>query len=111
MIGETTETYFTLNSRSLSPDMDGFEDLLIMRYHFPGPDYLSTIKIYNLEGREMKTIINHKTLGSEGAVVWDGSDQHDEVLPIGVYLVFIECISPEGKIHREKLSVLLAEHL
>ena len=49
--------FFTLNSRSLSPDMDGFEDLLILRYKFPEADYLSTIKIFNIEGKEMKTLI------------------------------------------------------
>ena len=104
-----SDMFFSLNTRSLSPDMDGFEDLLILRYQFPGADYLSTIKIFNIEGREMKTIINNKTLGTEGAIVWDGTDANGEVLPIGVYLVLIECMSPEGEIRREKLSVLLSE--
>lgn len=103
--------FFTLNSRSLSPDMDGFEDLLILRYKFPEADYLSTIKIFNIEGKEMKTLINNKTLGTDGAIVWDGTGQNDEVLPIGVYLVLIECLSPSGELRREKLSILLAESL
>jgi hypothetical protein len=106
-----TDLFFNLNSRSLSPDMDGFEDLLILRYKFPEADYLSTIKIFNIEGKEMKTLINNKTLGTEGAIVWDGTDQNAEVLPIGVYLVLIECLSPSGELRREKLSILLAESL
>jgi hypothetical protein len=106
-----TDLFFNLNSRSLSPDMDGFEDLLILRYKFPEADYLSTIKIFNIEGKEMKTLINNKTLGTEGAIVWDGTDQNAEVLSIGVYLVLIECLSPSGEIRREKLSILLAESL
>jgi flagellar hook assembly protein FlgD len=103
--------FFALNSRSLSPDMDGFEDLLILRYKFPEADYLSTIKIFNIEGKEMKTLINNKTLGTDGAIVWDGTGQNAEVLPIGVYLVLIECLSPSGELRREKLSILLAESL
>lgn len=106
-----TDMFFNLNSKSLSPDMDGFEDLLILRYKFPETDYLSTIKIFNIEGREMKTLINNKTLGTEGSVVWDGTNNSGEVLPIGVYLVLIECMSPNGELRREKLSVLLAETL
>ena len=59
----------------------------------------------------MKTLINNKTLGTEGSVVWDGTNNSGEVLPIGVYLVLIECMSPSGELRREKLSVLLAETL
>ena len=110
-IAAQTDVFFNLNSKSLSPDMDGFEDLLILRYKFPETDYLSTIKIFNIEGREMKTLINNKTLGTEGSVVWDGTNNSGEVLPIGVYLVLIECMSPNGELRREKLSVLLAETL
>jgi hypothetical protein len=107
-IATQTDLFFSLNSKSLSPDMDGFEDLLILRYKFPETDYLSTIKIFNIEGREMKTLINNKTLGTEGSVAWDGTNNSGEILPIGVYLVLIECMTPNGELQREKLSVLLA---
>lgn len=110
-VATNTDLFFSLNSKSLSPDMDGFEDLLILRYKFPESDYLSTIKIFNIEGREMKTLINNKTLGTEGSVAWDGTNNSGEVLPIGVYLVLIECMSPNGELKREKLSVLLAAAL
>ena len=109
--GKPTELFFSLNSKSLSPDMDGYEDLLILGYKFPETNYLSTIKIFNIQGREMKTLINNKTLGTEGSVTWDGTNNSGEILPIGIYLVLIECMSPDGELRREKISVILAGSL
>jgi len=99
---------FSVNSRTFSPDMDGFEDLLILRYALPGPGYSATIRIYALSGVPVSTIANAETLASEGVLCWDGTNDRGSLMPSGIYVLLIECLHPDGKRIREKLSVVLA---
>lgn len=103
-----TEKYFSLQSKSLSPDMDGHEDLMILRYQLPKADYLSTIKIYDVQGKEILTLVDHKTLGTEGVIHWDGCSENGVMQSTGIYVVLIECLHPDGSIIREKMGVVLA---
>lgn len=103
-----TDKYFSVQSKSLSPDMDGHEDLMILRYQLPKADYLCTIKIYDVQGKEILTLVDHKTLGTEGVIHWDGCSENGHMQSTGIYVVLIECLHPDGSIIREKMGVVLA---
>jgi hypothetical protein len=103
--------YFTPHSRTLSPDQDGFEDLMVLRYKLPAPDYLATVMIYDVEGRLVRHLVNNLTLGTEGILSWDGTDAKSRKVPIGIYIVWIECMNPQGERIRQKLSVVVAERM
>ncbi len=103
-----TNSCFSPQSRSLSPDEDGFEDLMVLRYQLPGPDFLATVIIYDVEGRMIKHLANNVTLGAEGLLTWDGIDENGRKAPVGIYIVWIECINPSGERIRQKFSIVLA---
>lgn len=99
---------FSVISRTLSPDMDGFEDLMLLRYILPKPGFTATVRVYALNGLTVKTMVNAETLGSEGVLSWDGTNDGGTLMPPGIYVVLIECLHPDGTQIREKMSVVLA---
>ncbi len=102
------EQYFTLQNKTVSPDEDGFEDVLILNYHLPKPDYATTIKIFDIEGRLIRDWTNNATLGTEGFVSWNGTDYNQQKAAIGLYIVMIESIHPSGDRIKEKISCVVA---
>jgi len=106
-----TETYFNVQSKTLSPDEDGFEDVMVLRYALPAPDFAASVYIYDMEGRLIRHLVNNQTLGTEGILTWDGTDEQSQRTPVGIYIVWIECINAEGKRIREKLSIVVAARL
>ncbi len=100
--------YFSLQNKTVSPDEDGFEDLLIVNYNLPKQDYLTTITIFDTDGRLIRQWINNETLGTEGFVTWNGTDYNEQKAAIGMYILQIDCIHPDGSKIREKMSCVVA---
>ncbi len=100
--------YFSLQNKTVSPDDDGFEDVLILNYQLPKQDYATTIQIYDLEGRLVRQWINNETLGTNGFLSWNGTDYNQQKAAIGLYVLHIECTHPDGSKIREKLSCVVA---
>lgn len=100
--------YFNLQNTTVSPDNDGFEDVLILNYQLPKPDYATTIKIFDLEGRLIQDWANNTTLGTEGFLSWNGTDYNQQKAAIGIYIVMIESVHPNGDKIKEKMSCVVA---
>ncbi|MDP2176468.1 MAG: lamin tail domain-containing protein [Bacteroidota bacterium] len=105
-----SENYFYLDSKTLSPDGDGFEDFLILNYNLPSSDYALTMNIYNTEGVLIKKVVNNQTIGSDGFVTWDGTDYNQQKLPVGIYIIEIVAVSINSKqVIKQKISCVIAQ--
>jgi hypothetical protein len=111
MVPVKQDKYFTVQSKTLSPDEDGFEDVMILRYEVPGADYIANVLIYDVEGRQVRHLVNNMTIGTEGLLTWDGLDGNGQKTPIGIYIIWIECINGNGERIRQKMSVVVAGRL
>jgi hypothetical protein len=62
----------------LSPDNDGYQDVLTMTYHFDAPGFTGNMTVFDMAGREVVKLMENELLGTNGAVSWDGiqEDQH-----------------------------------
>jgi hypothetical protein len=78
----------SIEPNPFSPDGDGFEDDVVFRYTLPQIANL-TLKIYDVRGRLVKTLINGEPLVS-GAITWDGRDDRNRIVRVGIYLVWAE---------------------
>jgi hypothetical protein len=110
-LGQTkSEKYFYLESKTISPDGDGFEDFLTLHYQLPVGDYNLSINIYTAEGVFIKKVINNQSIGIEGFITWDGTDYNQQKAPIGIYVMEIVAFSIKTKeVLREKLSCVVAQ--
>ncbi|MEW6619827.1 MAG: lamin tail domain-containing protein [bacterium] len=69
--------------------------------------------IYDIRGREIKTLIDRENLlYGKNKVTWDGKDRENRVVPIGVYICYIEAINSISKsADAGKIVIIVAKKL
>jgi Lamin Tail Domain/CHU_C Type IX secretion signal domain len=101
----------TIIPELFSPDNDGFDDFTTIYYQFPEPGYVCNITIFDANGRPVRYLTRNALCGLKGYFRWDGLDEKNNKLPVGVYVVFTEIFNLQGKTKRFKNAVTLARRL
>ncbi|HON18554.1 MAG TPA: lamin tail domain-containing protein [Salinivirgaceae bacterium] len=99
---------FFLSSEVFSPDGDGYHDFLLINYQLANNGYFANIKIFEPSGRLIKDLVTNYSLGTQGAIKWDGTDNQNKKAPMGPYLIFIEYFNSAGDKKVEKIVVTLS---
>lgn len=106
-----TNEFIKLNSKSFSPDGDGFEDFLLIEYELEKPGYTGTLTMYDAEGRKIRTIVNNELLGLTGTIKWDGITNDGNSAKMGIYIVVFSVFHADGDVKRAKQTCYLAKIL
>ena len=93
----------TLAAERLSPDNDGFEDFLDIRYALPEAGFVATMTIFDSDGVPIKRLVRQQLIGSQGALRWDGDTDDGRRSRPGIYILYLELFSPGGETKRLKL--------
>ncbi len=101
----------TIEPAIFSPDNDGYQDLLTITYKFDEPGFVGTMKVFDLAGRELRTLMNNELLGTSGSTSWDGLMDGNEFARIGPYVVYMEAYDLAGNVEKFRKSVVLAHRL
>ena len=109
--GNMIEQVLEIPVTTLSPDADGFQDFLQMRYETDQPGYVLSAKIFDVEGREVFGWLNNELLGNKGAFKWDGVTNEGSRARIGIYIVWLELFDQAGNVNREKQTIVVAGRL
>ncbi|MFA7274996.1 MAG: lamin tail domain-containing protein [Crocinitomicaceae bacterium] len=100
---------FTLPSKVLSPDNDGFEDVLQIRYKMNETDLLANLFVYDEYGRLIRKLKENEYLATEGLFTWDGVNKDGNKASIGQYILVFEVFRPNGgMIFVDKKTCILA---
>jgi Lamin Tail Domain len=91
-----------------SPDNDGRDDVATLNYEFTEPGNVCNTIIFDANGRPVKNLVRNAVCGIKGYFRWDGLDEKNQPLPIGVYIVFTEIFNLKGKTKRFKNAITLA---
>jgi hypothetical protein len=94
-----------------SPDNDGHDDFLLIRYRFPEPGNVCNITIYDAAGRAVRHLIRNGICGTQGFYKWDGLDENSRPLRMGIYVMLAEVFNLQGKTRQFKKAVVLAKRL
>ena len=97
--------------KTFSPDNDGHDDVTTIQYRVSEPGYIANITIYDSQGRAIRYLVKNGTLGTSGLWNWDGLDESQKKLPIGIYIVYTEIFNLQGKTQHFKNAVVLARKL
>ncbi|NUO01235.1 MAG: lamin tail domain-containing protein [Saprospiraceae bacterium] len=100
--------FVTLINTTFSPDSDGVEDVLTFAYAVDKPGYAMNARVFDAAGREVRNLLNNLLLASEGILKWDGSANDGSRARLGIYVLWVELIHPEGNVERVKLPCVLA---
>jgi hypothetical protein len=87
---------FSFSSATVSPDNDGFEDILQVAYEMSEAGLLGTFTIYDDRGRKIRELFANELLGSSGNFNWDGVTDDNVKASIGTYVAVFEAFSLEG---------------
>lgn len=98
----------TLTNNTFSPDGDGNEDVLTFTYAVDKAGYAMNVRIFDAAGREVRNLVNNLLLASEGILKWDGATNDGSRARVGIYVLWVELVHPEGDVERIKLPCVLA---
>lgn len=89
---------FEYESATVSPDNDGYEDLLLVNYTLIEPSLLGRFTIYDDRGRLIKIVFDQELLGTNGVFSWDGVTDENVKARIGTYVGVFEAFSINGDV-------------
>ncbi len=89
---------FSFTSETISPDSDGFEDVLEINYEMSEPGLVADFTIYDDRGRKIATVFQSELLASSGTFIWDGTRDDNSKASIGAYVAVFEAFSTDGEL-------------
>ena len=71
---ETTENIL-VEPIVFSPNGDGFNDQLTIRFSLDKPGYIANVRIFDVIGRQLKFLVKNQSLAQEGSWTWKGDSE------------------------------------
>ena len=93
-----------------SPDGDGYNDICSIHYKFDNSGYSMNVKIFNSNGLLVKNLFNNNLVSGKGVIHWDGSDDNNRSVSIGIYIVQAEIFDLNGNVDRSRNVVVVARN-
>jgi len=90
----------TLGSSIISPNLDGFEDILLIEYHFPESGSVVNITIFDENGLVVKHLVKNGLCATNGNFIWNGLTDLGKLPSNGNYILLTEVFSLKGNIKK-----------
>lgn len=101
-----------LSSNTISPDGDGYQDVLLINYQLFEPELLGDLVIYDDKGRKIRTLLESHLLDTSGTIKWDGTRDDQTKASIGVYIIVFEAFNANsGATFKTRKTVTVAGRL
>jgi hypothetical protein len=95
-----------------SPDGDGVNDQTTISFELPFQSAKVRLRIYDRVGRVRNTVVDQETMGNQGSIIWNGRDEGGKILPMGVYILFLEATDDAtGRLVTSKKALTLVKRL
>ena len=109
--GEAAPGYFDIPEAVFTPDGDGQQDDLKIRYRMDKAGYSLKAAVFDTAGRVIKVIAGSELLGTEGWLSWDGDMEDGGKAGVGVYILGFHAFHPDGSSLRHRAACVLAGRL
>ncbi|MBC8323460.1 MAG: lamin tail domain-containing protein [Candidatus Marinimicrobia bacterium] len=101
-----------LEPNPFSPDGDGFDDLLYIKYKLPFEYGVISIQIFDVIGRTIAVPYWNMYTAQENIFTWDGKRKNGEAARIGVYIIKVKAADQaSSKTWEDIQTVVLAKQL
>jgi len=97
----------TVSPQPFSPDGDGHDDFAIIQFQVPAATATAQVKIFDVRGRLVHQLLNNKPVGATHEVLWNGRDEARQLLPTGIYIVYLQAIQASGGVLVEARTTLV----
>ena len=85
------------SSGRISPDNDGYEDMLVIDLNLEGYGNVVTVTVFNETGGFIRRIAENMLAGSNATIVWDATCRNGSLVERGIYIILIELFNDKGK--------------
>jgi len=104
---KVSDNILTKEEDHFSPNQDGYLDQFLVQYHLDKPGYVLRWRVFDAQGRPIKTDNTGVLTGTNGFVTWDGStDDNSRALP-GIFVIEFQFSHNDGSSKKEKISCVL----
>jgi hypothetical protein len=86
-----------LSSATITPDNNGYEDVLLIDFDLSGAGNVVTVTIYDERGGFVRRIAENFLAGERASLVWDATAGDGSLVRRGIYIIFIELFDAAGK--------------
>ncbi len=90
-----------------SPD-HGTSDFVQIQYHFDKGDWVANVRVYDQQGRLLKTLVSNETVSAEGFFRWDGDRDDGSKARMGYYMIWFEIFDSEGSVKTFRNRVIVS---
>lgn len=91
-----------------SPDNDGTDDFCFVQLNMAGPGFACNLTVFDASGRPVRYLLRNAILSTENRLRWDGMDENQRPVPMGIYIVFAQLFNLKGEIQESRQAVVLA---
>jgi flagellar hook assembly protein FlgD len=98
----STSDKVVFSSSKISPDNDGYEDLLVIRFTLTGNGNIVSVTVFDETGNYVKKIVTNMLAGPEASLIWDGTADDGSPVKTGIYIVLITLYDETGKTNKWK---------
>jgi hypothetical protein len=91
-----------LSSTRVSPDNDGYEDLLVIDFNLEGNGNVLNVSVFDENGKMVRNLADNLFAGSRASIVWDGTSGDGSLLRRGIYIILISVYDDTGKTEKWK---------
>lgn len=84
------------------------KDFTLIRYNFQHGGWIANVKVFDAEGRHIKTIAENQLLSAEGFMRWDGDRDDGHQSRIGYYMIQFEVFDDKGSMNVFRKGVAIA---
>ena len=94
-----------------SPNGDGFNDLLTIRFNLEKPGYIANVRIFDVAGRQVKFLVKNESLAQQGSWTWNGDSDSNQHLNLGVYIILVDLFYRDGHTKTFKKTCTLTDRM
>ncbi|MFO8030722.1 MAG: lamin tail domain-containing protein [Cyclonatronaceae bacterium] len=87
---KVSEHGLSLGPNPFSPNGNGMDDHLVIQYQLDDPDYLMHVRIFDRQGRIVRTLADGDHAGRSGTLIWDGRTDRGLMNRTGLYIIHFE---------------------
>jgi|GEM_PF-626944 len=97
---------FVPNRQSYT-DTEGF----VIEFNVPTNSAV-VLRLYDIDGRMVRTLVDEQQYAGPGQIIWNGRDELREVVPIGVYICYLEATDrTKGKTTTDQAPIVVGTPL
>lgn len=95
--GGVNDVSLTAFPKLFTPDGDGTDDETVITVKMPVPYAWISLRIFDVNGRLVKFLVENRNIGPEFSVTWNGNWEDGKTGRIGAYVIHLQAISEAYK--------------